>query len=112
MGSGSSGREGKGDDAVEPERAPTVGERLAGIDGDDLAVDDAVPVRHRVHAQLEGVTGDGLKVILHQPLLDERAFGERAPDLLGRMRKFLFYDYGTGIGSGIGGRHLSILSKT
>src|ERR1017187_3290394 len=89
------------DDTLETIGRPCVRQRLVRLDCQDLTVDSAPAC-----AKIEPVAHDGLEIILHQPLLDQRAFSERSPDLFRRMWYFPFNDESTCRG-GIG--HFSIL---
>ena len=86
------------------------GETPGWLDDEDLAVSDAVPTGHRFGAKVELVPDNRLKVVLHQPLLDERAFGERTPDFFRWIRHLAFDDDGANCGSGCGD-HGSIFSS-
>jgi hypothetical protein len=46
--------------------------------------------RHRSGAEGEPMAHHGPEVILHQPPLDQQAFGESAPDFIRRVRKLPF----------------------
>src|SRR4051794_34422979 len=108
-------RQRPGDDGPQPvgrllaRGVPAVGEPLAGFDDQHLAVDHAVPVRQWRGAEAELVADDGLEVIPHQPLLEQRALREGAPDLLRRLRHLPLDDEGTR-GGGWGG-HWAILLR-
>jgi len=75
---------------------------LIGFDDQDLAVDDAVPMRYRRGAEIKPMAHNRLKVVLHQPFLDQRALGEGAPDFSRRMRHLPLDDDGTRGGGGLG----------
>ena len=64
---------------------PVIGEALQRVDDQHLAVDDAIPVGHGVGAELELAPDHRLEVVVHHPLREERALGERAPELFWRM---------------------------
>src|SRR5580658_9735034 len=100
----------KRDDGLDAQSAPGVRKSPAGFHGEYLAVNDAVPVRHRFPAQSERMTRNWLKVILHEPLLHQRALGKGPPHFLRWMRKFFFDDQRPCRSVGL--RHLSILSRT
>src|SRR5487761_357045 len=59
--------------------APAVGELFQGLDDEHLAIDDAIPVRHGVGAELELATARCREVVVRHPGREERAFGGRAP---------------------------------
>ena len=86
-------REREGHDALEAQGAPGVGQRLVRLDGEHLAIDDAVPVGGS--AQTESVADDRREVVLHQPFRDQMRLRERAPDLFRRIRHLAFDDDGT-----------------
>jgi hypothetical protein len=44
---------------------------------------DAVPMRHRSRAEIKGMANDRLKVVRHQPLLDQRALRQGAAGFSG-----------------------------
>src|SRR5271154_7142942 len=79
-----------GDDTLETIGRPCVGQRFVRLDGHYLTVDSA-PVR----AKTETVVHDRLKVVLHEPLLDQMTLRERPPDFFRRMRQVPFNDNGT-----------------
>jgi hypothetical protein len=58
---------------------PAIADPLIGFDEQDLAVGHAVPMRHRRGAEIGPVADDRLEVVVHQPLLDQRALREGAP---------------------------------
>src|SRR5262249_52484164 len=93
-------------------RIPAVGEPPVWLDRQHLAIDHAVPARrHWLGAEVEAMAHAGLEIVLHQPLFEERRLGERAPDLLPRMRQLPLDDQGLRGGGGGGGGlgHWSIL---
>src|SRR3954453_210844 len=108
-------RQRPGDDGPQPagrllaRGVPAVGEPLAGFDDQHLAVDHAVPVRQWRGAEAEPVADDGLEVVPHQPLLEQRALRKGAPDLLRRVRHLPLDDEGTRGGDWWG--HWSILLR-
>src|SRR6202163_2479604 len=71
------------DDTLQAKGRPRVRQRFARLDCQDLTVDSAP-----VCAKIETVTHGGLKVVLHQPLLDQVWLRERAPDLFRRTGDF------------------------
>src|SRR5262252_1807364 len=90
-------------------RVPAIGEPFTGFHDQNLA-DDAVPLWHRLGAEIESVAHDRLEIVLHQPLLDQRTLREGAPYLFRRVRHFSFNDERTrGGGFGRGCAHWSIL---
>ena len=64
------------------------------FDGEDLAIDDAVPIAIGLRAQIEAVPHGGLEIVLHQPFREQMRLGERAPDLFRRMGEIAFDDHG------------------
>src|SRR5277367_51876 len=66
--------------------APRIGKPLVRFHDEDLAVGYAIPMRHGRGTKIEPVAHDGQKIVRHQPLLQQRALGERAPDFFRRMR--------------------------
>ena len=84
--------------------------RRGWLDDENLAVSDAVPAGHGLGTEVEFVPDYRLKVVLHQPLLDERAFGERTPDFFRWIRHLAFDDDGASGGGNCLG-HDSILSN-
>ena len=70
--------------------APVIGQALQRVDDQHLAVDNAIPVRHGVGPELELAPDHRLEVVVHHPLREERALGERAPQLLWRVREYPF----------------------
>src|SRR5439155_23463902 len=76
-----------------------IGEPSIGFDDQNFAVGNTIPVPHGLGAEVESVTHHRLEVVLHEPLLDQRALGESAPDFLRRMRHLPFDDEGTHGGS-------------
>src|SRR5258707_156069 len=92
------------DDTLETIGRPRVRQRFVRLDCQDLTVDSAP-----VCAKIETVVHDRLEIVFHQPLLNERALSEGAPDLFVRMRHLPFYDERTG---GFWFGHWSILFKS
>src|ERR1700694_692295 len=68
------------------------------FDDENLTGRQAVPVRLARGAETEPVAHDGLEVVAHQPLSDQRPLGESPPDFFRRMRHFPFDDDGTCVG--------------
>ena len=66
------------------------------VDDQHLAVDDTIPVRHGVGAELELAPDHRLEVVVHHPLREERALGERAPQLLWRVWEYPLDHKGAG----------------
>jgi hypothetical protein len=52
---------------------PVIGKPFFGFEEQDLAINDAVPMRHRRSSEVEPVANERLEVVPHQPLLDQRA---------------------------------------
>ncbi len=75
---------------------PVIRQTLERVDDQHLAVDDAIPVRHGVGAELEPPPDHRLEVVVHHPLREERALGERSPQLLWRVREYALDHKGTG----------------
>ena len=92
-----------GDDALQAHGAPTVGESRVRLDQEDFTVDDSAPVGDGRGAEAETMVYGGLEIIFHQPLLDESALGEGAPDFLRGMRHVAFDDEGACLGRRLGG---------
>ena len=84
--------QGPNDDAHQPHGVPAIGELLVGFDDQNFGIDYAVPIGHGCGAEIEPMAHDGLEVVVHQPLLDQRTLRESAPDLLRRVRQF-FLDH-------------------
>src|SRR6266567_3810083 len=75
---------------------PAIRQALERVDDEHLAVDDAVPVRHRLGAELELAPDHRLEVVVHHPLREERALCKRSPQLLRRVRKYALDHKATG----------------
>jgi hypothetical protein len=60
---------------------PVIGQALGWVDDQHLAVDNTIPVRHGIGPELELPPDHRCEVIVHHPLREERALGERAPQL-------------------------------
>src|SRR5580658_5584659 len=58
-------------DSCKTKGAPRIGQRLVRLDDEHLTINNAVPVRLRIHAQTEMAADDRLKIVLHQPLRDQ-----------------------------------------
>ena len=66
-------RERPGDDAFESHRVPSLRQRLVRLDFKHLAIDGAP-----IAAQIEAVIDDRLKIVLHQPFLDQVRLSARS----------------------------------
>src|SRR5580698_961775 len=93
--------------ALQAQRPPRIRKSLVWFDDNNPTVDDAIPVRLRVHAKTEMVTDLGLEVVLHQPLFDQMRLCQRAPNLFRRKRQLPFDNHGKRFGRR--GVHWSIL---
>ena len=58
-------------DTLKTEGAPRIGQRFVRLDDENLTVNNAVPIRLRVHAKTETMPDGWLEVVLHQPLRDQ-----------------------------------------
>src|SRR5260370_31715902 len=65
--------------------APVIRQALEGVDDEHLAVDDAMPVRHGLGAELELAPDHRLEVVVHHPFREERSLCNRSPQLLQRV---------------------------
>src|ERR1039457_2297898 len=85
-GTGALGDKAPGNCRVEGSAAPADLEQLRWIEGQHLAVHDAVETMlwDRLGAECELVPDDRLEVIRHQPASQQVRVGERLPDLLHR----------------------------
>jgi len=59
-----------------PRSVPAIGQPFLRFYGQDFAVRHAVPMRHGLGTEVKAMSHARLEVVLHQPLLDERAFSE------------------------------------
>jgi hypothetical protein len=89
--------EGEGDDGAHGARTvvadvPGEGKPRRRLEGQHLGIDESVPLRRRRGAEGEAMTHDRLEIVLHQPVLDQRALGQRPPYLLRRMRQLALDD--------------------
>ena len=66
------------------------------VDDQHLAVDNTIPVRHGLGPELELAPDHRLEVVVHHPLREQRAFGERAPQLFWRVWEYPLDDKGAG----------------
>jgi hypothetical protein len=57
------------------------------VDDEHLAVDHAIPVRNGLLPELELVPNHWSEIIFQEPLCEQRAFGERSPQLFWRVRE-------------------------
>src|ERR1700677_1146834 len=53
-----------------PESSPAIGKLFLRFDHQNFAVDDAVPIRHRLGAQSKLMAHGWLEVVFHQPLFN------------------------------------------
>src|ERR1700730_12829583 len=86
---------------------PAVHKALTGNDFENLAIGNAIPTVDGRSAEIEPVADDRLKIVLHQPFLDQRRLRQRAPNLFRRVRHHPFDDEATHSGNRFG--HRSIL---
>src|SRR5271170_4624125 len=97
----SRGSQGEEHDPLKPgfasSNTPVIGQALEWIDDEYLAVDNTIPVRHGIGSELELPPDHWLEVVVHHPLREERAFGERSPQLFWRMWEYALDHKGAGI---------------
>src|SRR5271170_4918659 len=69
-------------------RFPAIQQLLQRVDDLDLTVDKTTPSWHWLSTELEFPSNLRFKVILHQPLRQQRTLSEGSPYLFPRMRKY------------------------
>src|ERR1700687_5301782 len=78
------------DDALQPQSVPAIRELLVGFDDQDFGIDYAVPLGHGCGAEIKPMAQDGLEVVFHQPLFNQRTLREGSPNFFRRVRQFYF----------------------